>query len=267
MLVHQAMTRRVITVSPKTSVLNARRLLATHRIRHLPVVVGGEVVGMVSARDIAITDVHLIHTLDALESDLVTGRYRRVETVMSAPAHAIAPDEPVRRAAEHMLSRRLGALPVVEHGRLVGIIALTDCVRAMLATSGDTTPSRPVVAAVADVDSLIGTDGGGSRPGRPDRRPAAMVVDAHPAHRLRIGNELTGLGYQVATCPGPTAGVFCPASRGSTARCTRVLPDTSLVVLDEATARTGAAATYEQWLPGVNIRTGFTPSTLPARAR
>lgn len=48
MLVRDCMTRSVVTVSPRTSVLNARRLLALHEIRHLPVVVGDDVVGMVS---------------------------------------------------------------------------------------------------------------------------------------------------------------------------------------------------------------------------
>jgi CBS domain-containing protein len=252
MLVRDVMTRDVVTVSPKTSVLNARRLLATHRIRHLPVVVGDEVVGLVSSRDIAITDVQLIRSLDALESDLLTGRYRRIEAVMSAPAHVVTPDEPVQRAAEHMIDRRIGALPVVEHGRLVGIIALTDCVRAML---GDL---RYAVAAAPRVEA--GLPSTARRPGQPDPKPAAMVVDPSPSQRLAIRNELTALGYQVSTCPGPTAGVFCPASNGSSMRCARVQSDTVLVLLDEATARTGAATTYEHWLEGASVRVAHGPS-------
>jgi acetoin utilization protein AcuB len=130
--VRRWMTPDPVTVTPETSVLVARRLLQTNGVRHLPVVtVAGRVVGMVSDRDLIMRDVQLVQALSALQSELVGGRYRRVETVMSAPARIVAPDEPVGRAADMMLCWGVSSLPVVDHGRLVGIVTTTDCLRAL----------------------------------------------------------------------------------------------------------------------------------------
>src|SRR3712207_950848 len=108
------MTRAVVTVSPHTSVLNARRLMALHAIRHLPVLDRAGLVGMVSDRDIH-PDRDLERTLAGLQSDLLSGRYRRVETVMSAPVHTVAPTATVSFAADLMLRQRISALPVIDH--------------------------------------------------------------------------------------------------------------------------------------------------------
>ena len=124
------MTRNVVTVSPDTSILNARRLLATYEIRHLPVVADGRVVGMVSSRDICSGDRMLNAALAALRSDLAEGRYRPVSNLMSTPARTIDPEATISEASARMLSARVGALPVVADDRLVGLLSLVDCLRA-----------------------------------------------------------------------------------------------------------------------------------------
>jgi acetoin utilization protein AcuB len=134
-LVRDSMTTTVITVSPKTSVLNARRLMTGHGIRHLPVMERDRVVGIISDRDVRIADQELLDCLRTLQSDLVHGRYRSVGALMSRPVHTASPADTVATAARAMVARRIGALPVVEGGRLVGIISLSDCVRALVSTS------------------------------------------------------------------------------------------------------------------------------------
>jgi len=253
MLVRDRMTRTVVTVSPHTSVLNARRLMATHGIRHLPVVVGDEVVGMVSDRDIRPADPQLGRALSGLQSDLLTGRYRRVETLMSAPAHVVFPKQDVSEAAELMLTRRISALPVVDHGRLVGIIGLSDCLRCMLdehrAAAVDHIDVDAVVPLTRDLRNRAAT-------------PAALVIDPDPATRLSVRNDLASRGYRVTTCPGPTGGTACPAMSGAQLRCARVPGDTDMVVIDAGDAAQTLAAAYQRWLPGAQIRI---PEPVPAR--
>jgi acetoin utilization protein AcuB len=127
------MTSRPLTVTRVTSVLEARRLLRRYGIRHLPVVEGGRVVGMVSSRDVEIGDQVVAASLSALQSDLINGRYRPVETVMSAPAVVIRSTDTIAEAARLMLARGIGALPVVEGTRLVGMLSMVDCMVALLA--------------------------------------------------------------------------------------------------------------------------------------
>lgn len=260
MLVRDTMTRAVITVAPGTSVLNARRLLAEHDIRHLPVVVGDEVVGMVSDRDVRINDVQLGQLLAGLQSDLISGRYRRVATLMSSPPIVIGPLDSVATAAETMTCRRISALPVVEHGKLVGIIGLTDCVRALVRAEQQRTTPAP-----HEIDAVITMPPGDARPGRPARRPVAVVVDADATGRLLARNDLTAAGYRVVTCPGPHAGIRCDAAGRTPTRCPRVPADASLVLIaDPHAADTDSlVASYARWLPDATIRVG--PSvTVPA---
>lgn len=133
MLVRHWMTRDVVTVTPDTSVLNARRLMDTYAIRHLPVVEDGAVVGVCSDRNVRTADPALAHALDNLRSELAEGRYRPVASLMSAPARTIAPTDTIAQASTVMITERIGVLPVVEEGRLVGILSLLDCLRAYLA--------------------------------------------------------------------------------------------------------------------------------------
>jgi CBS domain-containing protein len=134
MQVQDWMTRRVVTVTPETSLLNARRLLATYHIRHLPVVDDGHVVGMISSRDICRGDRTLDAALAALQSGLAEGRFRPVSSLMSTPARTVRPADTIARATERMLDAGIGALAVVDEGRLVGVLSLVDCLRAFLAS-------------------------------------------------------------------------------------------------------------------------------------
>lgn len=132
MRVRDWMTPEPVTVTPQTSVMNARRILRAHEIRHLPVVEGDRVVGMLSDADLLLRDSQMAQALSALQSDLLGGRYRRVASIMITPVEVVQPDETVRAAAAKLEGCRVNSLPVVEGGRLIGIITTTDCLRALL---------------------------------------------------------------------------------------------------------------------------------------
>ena len=109
----------VISVDPGRSVAHAAGLLAERRIGALPVIERGEVVGIFSERDV-------IHCLKDGGAEALQ---RRVGDVMTAPALTVTPDEPVIGALSLMTRRRIRHLPVVERGRLIGLVSIGDLVK------------------------------------------------------------------------------------------------------------------------------------------
>jgi acetoin utilization protein AcuB len=119
MPVRQIMTRRVVTLRPETTLVEARRLLDEHRIRHLPVLVDGRLAGIVSDRDLrSAAGAHRPQTA--------------VDEIMTPTPFTVGPDTRVEEAARLMLDHRVGGLPVVEAGQLVGIVTSDDLLRALL---------------------------------------------------------------------------------------------------------------------------------------
>lgn len=165
MRIRDVMTPNPVAVAPSASVLTARRLMARHGIRHLPVVVGGTLVGIVSDRDLRVGDKALADALTTLRSDLVSGRYRAVEAVMTRPVQTIEPDAAINEAAHRMRTLKISALPVVADGRLVGILSTDD----LLAT----------LAAVAGLDGEEGaTAEGSAQPATAEAAPQPATAEA-----------------------------------------------------------------------------------------
>ena len=119
MPVRQIMTRRVVTVRPETTLAEARRLLDEHRIRHLPVLLDGRLAGIVSDRDLR-------------SAAGANRRQTAVDEIMTPTPFIVGPDTRVEEAARLMLDHRVGGLPVVEAGQLVGIVTSDDLLRALL---------------------------------------------------------------------------------------------------------------------------------------
>jgi acetoin utilization protein AcuB len=113
-----------LTVTPDSTVEEARELLHRYGIRHLPVVDGDAVVGFLSDRDVR------------------GGRGGEVAEAMNTPVHVIDIDGSIEAAARLMLSRHISALPVLEEGRLVGIVTTTDCLLAYLSRTPEGIPAR-----------------------------------------------------------------------------------------------------------------------------
>jgi acetoin utilization protein AcuB len=128
MRVRELMSARVTSLRQDDTLDIADGVMCMGRIRHLPVVDGGTVVGVVSQRDLF---------RSALGTALAFGirgpqelmRSLDVRDVMSAPAVTIAPDASVQDASRTMTEKRIGCLPVVEKGKLVGILTETDILR------------------------------------------------------------------------------------------------------------------------------------------
>ncbi len=122
------MSRSVVTLTPEYTLREAIELLRSRGIRHLPVVGGSKVVGIVTDRDVK-------RATPSLHSGVDRNQYERVlETTMVAQFMTrdpvtVTPKSTLRAAVTIFIERKVGALPVVEDGRLVGILTDIDILR------------------------------------------------------------------------------------------------------------------------------------------
>ena len=132
MTMRELMSGGLITVRRETPILEARDLMAKERIRHLLVTdTGGALLGIVTDRDIRLNLPSQATSLSVWEinhllTELTVGQ------VMTQSVITVGPDRPARDGARLMLDHKIGALPVLDDGHLIGIVTETDIVRAFL---------------------------------------------------------------------------------------------------------------------------------------
>lgn len=143
MLVEDVMQARVITITPKTSLPEAMRLVRHRGIRHLPVVDDDTLVGIVSDRDLkramaspatSLESHELRYLLDALT----------VDEIMTRAVITVGRTIPIEEAARLMVKEKVSALPVTERGRLVGIVTETDVLELFVKGMGAGEPSSRI---------------------------------------------------------------------------------------------------------------------------
>jgi acetoin utilization protein AcuB len=127
--VRDVMAVSPITITPDVSVPAARTLMQQRQIRHLPVLADGRLVGMVTDRDVRLVLPSPATSLAVQELNYLLARLT-VGEVMTLFVVTTAPHVPVTEAAGRMLRHKIGALPVVEGRRLVGILTRSDILRA-----------------------------------------------------------------------------------------------------------------------------------------
>ena len=140
MFVEDVMHRDVVSVSPKTTLPEALGLMQQRGIRHLPVVEGGELVGIVSDRDLKRVMASPATTLERHELAYLLSKLALAD-FMTRSVTTVGPRHPVEEAARIMMKERISALPVLEAGRLVGIITETDVLGLFVRAMGAGEPS------------------------------------------------------------------------------------------------------------------------------
>src|SRR5512136_1057958 len=126
MLVGERMTRNPVTVSEDANIDDALHLMRERKVRRLPVLDGsGKMVGIVSDRDLLHAAPSPATSLSVYEMHYLLAKLT-VKRVMSSPVITVTPSMPIEEAACIMVDRKIGGLPVVEDGALVGIITETD---------------------------------------------------------------------------------------------------------------------------------------------
>lgn len=128
MRVRDLMQKDVLTLSVDATLDIADGLMRVDRVRHIPILSGTSVVGLVSERDLLRAAVSsLMNTKPSEDQAWLEGI--SVAEVMTREVLTAHPDADVSTAAEMMLGERIGCLPVVEDGELVGLLSETDCLR------------------------------------------------------------------------------------------------------------------------------------------
>ena len=130
-LVRNWMTVRLITITPKTTLPEAQRIIRECNIRRLPVLNGDNLVGIVTLGDIREAQPSDATTLSIYELNYLLDQLTAKDFMTPNPI-TIAPDATVAEAARRMIEHKIGGLPVVENGRLVGIITETDLCRLLM---------------------------------------------------------------------------------------------------------------------------------------
>ena len=160
MRIREWMTPSPITVSPTTPVAGLAQMMSLRRLRHLPVVEDERLVGIITDRDVRTVLPSPATSLSVGEIRFLLDRLT-VGQVMTRRVLIVAPEEPLAEAVRQMLEQKIGALPVVEHGRLVGIITEIDVLRAFATVLGlpgaDTATQRRGEAAPPSI--LVPLDG------------------------------------------------------------------------------------------------------------
>lgn len=149
------MQAAVITVQPRATVQEAIALARARGVRHLPVVEDGQLVGIVSDRDLkrALVPEAAASRLAGL-GDLAARL--TVTDIMTRSVTTIGPTFAVEDAARVMLRERISALPVLDGGRLVGIVTETDLLALLVRALGATEPSSRLEVLLGDRPRALG---------------------------------------------------------------------------------------------------------------
>lgn len=135
MLVERWMKANPITVGPQDSFRHAMNLIRQRGIRHLPVVEGGRLVGIVTDRDVRQASPSAATSLEVHELHYLLEKIK-IRDIMTSEVVTAMPEMPIEAAARLMLTHRIGSLPVLRGMALVGIITETDILSAFVEVMG-----------------------------------------------------------------------------------------------------------------------------------
>jgi acetoin utilization protein AcuB len=209
LLVRDSMTREVVTVAPETTAAEALALCRGNRIRHLPVLEGRRLVGVISDRDLRAATPALGDPARAEALDRI-----RVADEMARDVVTARPEDPIEEAAMAMYERKIGCLPVVDGEELVGIVTSSDVLRALVRLVGAHKPaSRLEVAlpsrsgSLAEVIEVIRGEGvdivsvlaSSEHEDEAGERVAVLRVDT--IDPKRVVDSLSAAGYRILWPP------------------------------------------------------------------
>ena len=135
MNVSEIMTSDPVTVPPECDLHRAVMLMDEQQMRHLPVVEKKQLVGVLSERDVLEATGWEPHRY----FDQATKSMKTARDFMGVQVDTVPPDEEITRAAELLSKHRIGCLPVVQDGRVVGTLTETDLMQAFVLRCGDST--------------------------------------------------------------------------------------------------------------------------------
>jgi len=166
MFIGERMSRPVISVSPNEPINEVLAMFKEEHIRRAPVMKDGKLVGIVSERDLLNASPSPVTTLSVWEMNYLISKVT-IKNVMTKKVITVDKDTPIEEAARIMADKKIGGLPVVSSGKVVGMITETDLFKIFLELMGArqkgtrvtaTIPNRP--GELAKVTKAIAGNGG-----------------------------------------------------------------------------------------------------------
>ena len=155
MLVRERMTHTPLTITSDVSVPEALRLMREKQVRRLPVLdKNGKLVDIVSDKDLLYASPSPASSLSVWEINYLLAKLQ-VEGVMTRSVITVAEDTSLEEAARIMADHKIGGLPVLREGRLVGIITETDLFKTFLELLGARTPGVRVTALIPSAKGTL----------------------------------------------------------------------------------------------------------------
>ena len=216
LLVRDWMTEHLVTLSPEASVAEALTLCRKRRIRHIPILEQGRLVGIVSDRDLrdaspALGDPERARTLQEI----------RVADVMTREVITVDPQDSIENAAQQMYELKIESLPVVSEGavadagstvaeeEVLGIVTSSDVMRALVTLAGLPEPGCRIEVSVPNREGILAEVAGKIRDlevdifnvlSDPDRRSGkrTMVFQLATADPSSVMQSLKTAGYEVS---------------------------------------------------------------------
>ncbi|XHV83791.1 CBS domain-containing protein [Streptococcus dysgalactiae subsp. equisimilis] len=135
MSVKDYMTKEVISISPEESVAHAADLMRDKRLRRLPVIEKGQLVGLVTEGTMADASPSKATSLSIYEMNYLLNK-TKIRDIMIRQVVTVEPDASLEDAIYEMMTYKVGVLPVVQNNQVVGIITDRDVFKAFLEVSG-----------------------------------------------------------------------------------------------------------------------------------
>ena len=149
MFVGERMSHPVISVTPETPVHDALAMFKKEHIRRAPVVKDGKVVGIITESDLLNASPSPVTSLSVWEMNYLISKVT-VKQVMSKKLISVDVTTPIEEAARIMADKKIGGMPVMRSGKLVGIITETDLFKIFLELMGARTKAIRVTAEIED---------------------------------------------------------------------------------------------------------------------
>ena len=192
MLVRDWMTADPQTVTAATPVMDAMQRLRDGGYRRLPVVRDGKLVGIVTDRDLKEATPSKATSLSVYELNYLLSKLT-IKEVMTAPVMTIGPDDAIEEAALVMETHRVSGLPVVDHGKLVGILTITDLLRAFVRFLGLREGGTRVTVDLPDEPGVLARAAAAAPP---THVVAGVTAGVTEGHRRRLVLRVAGEGAE-----------------------------------------------------------------------
>lgn len=122
------MTSDVVTLNHTHDLETAEKLFKQHNIRHIPVVSGETIIGMLSYSDLLRISFADATSEEDKNVDTVVYNMFTIEQVMAKNVTSISPSDTIKDAAKILSQKEFHALPVIDNGKLIGIVTTTDLI-------------------------------------------------------------------------------------------------------------------------------------------